>query len=142
MSIIKMFNTVTGVTSAATSIDIPAKGIIRLITLGALFADASPVIGEGMTAELSFLSTAQYTTNDARGSLCQVAQAVSFADAARIVLSGTPFCLLAPIAIIVNAGERIFLHAVGGGASVVISASAYLFIDDGIDVARAQVRRR
>lgn len=142
MSIIKMAGTVTGTTFASVAVDIPAKGVIRSITLGAVFADGSPVTAEGLTVELSFLSTPQFTTNDARGSLCQVAQIPVFVDAARIAMSGTPICVLTPIAIDVAAGERIYMHMVGGGASVVVTAVAYLFIDDGIDVARAQVRRR
>lgn len=142
MSIIKMAGSVTGITASSVSIDVPAKGVIRTIALGAVFADASPVTGEGLTVELSFLSTNQFSTNDARGSLCQVAQVPVFVDAARIALSGTPICILTPIAIEVAAGERVFMHMVGGGASVVVTAVAYLFIDDGIDVARAQTRRR
>lgn len=141
MSIIKMNVTAAAAALVSVSIDVPADGVIRTIAMGSSFTDASPVTNEGFTAELSFLSTPQFTANDVRGSLCQVSQRPVFVDAARIVLSGVPFCILTPIAILVSAGERIFLHLTPEG-SVAAGALAYLFIDDGLDVARAQVRRR
>jgi hypothetical protein len=136
-----MFVATAAGTSVSSNIDIPANGIIRVVTMGLDIEDASPVTGEGGSAELTFLSSNQLTVNDSRGSICQVSQKTGFADAARLVLAGTPFCVLTPIAIKVAAGERIYLHAVSEG-SVLTTAVAYLFIDDGIDVARAQVRRR
>ena len=142
MSVIKMFNNGTGVTVVSTQIDIPADGVIRSIAMGMQFEDASPATGEGAQVELSFLSVNTFAVNDARGSLCTVNHVVVFADAARIVMSGTPFCILTPIAVSVAAGERIFMHGVGDSVSATWLATAYLFVDDGIDVARAQVRRR
>lgn len=143
MSIIKMFVQGVGVTTLqSASIDVPAKGFIRTITLGLAFQDASPAIKEGALAELSFLSTAQFTSNDGRGSLCQVNARTVFQDAARLGIAGVPFCVLTPVAVAVNAGERIYLHGQADAASIDFQAVAYLFIDDGIDVARPQVRRR
>jgi len=145
MSIIKMSITTgaTATTVATASIDVPADGTIRAITLGMSFQDATPAISDALSAELTFLSTPQFLTNDARGSLCQTGFNVAFQDAARLVLQGVPFCVLTPIAVAVAAGERIFLHIQASGADDIDgTATAYLFIDDGLDVGRAQIRRR
>lgn len=141
MSIIKLFAAVGAGVSGSVSIDVPAKGVIRTVTLGVSVFDATPVTGEGANAELSFLSTSQFNVNDARGSICQVRQAPMHVAAAITLQGGTPFCVITPVAIVVAAGERIFLHLAGEG-STAANAVGYLFIDDGIDVARAQVRRR
>lgn len=142
MSIIKMYVTASAATLASASIDIPANGIIRTITMGMFNYDTAPgTSNEQTAAELTFLSSPQYSSNDVRGSLCQISSGLFFADAARLSLSGDPFCILTPIAIKVMAGERVYLHCTPGG-SAVASVIAYLFIDDGIDVARAQTRRR
>jgi hypothetical protein len=142
MSIIKLYTVSTAGVLATASVDIPANGIIRTITVGLFNYDTAPgTSNEQSAGELSFLSAPQYASNDVRGSLCQVAAGLYFADAARLALAGTPFCILTPIAVKVAAGERVYLHVTSGG-SAVASAVSYLFIDDGIDVARAQVRRR
>jgi len=142
MSIIRMYVAASAATAAVASIDIPADGVIRAITMGVSIYDATPVTGEGASAQLSFLSSPQYAANDVRGTLCDVRnQPAHVAAAITLSNGGTPFCVMTPIAVHVAAGERVYLHCTPEG-SVVATAVAYLFIDDGIDVARAQVRRR
>lgn len=145
MSIIKMHVLQTGVGESSAMIDVPKDGVIRTITLGIEISDTAPATTDVGRAELSFLSSNQIGVNDARGSLCEVdhqfAHVNLAATLATIAMSGTPFCILTPIAVKVAAGERIYLHVTATG-SLVAAASAYLFIDDGIDVARAQTRRR
>jgi len=141
MSIIKMSLSVSAAAAGVAQIDIPAKGVIRLLSMGMSLSDATPLTGEGATFELSFLSVATFTTNDARGSLCQIHYSPFHVAAAIIAMAGDPFCILTPIAVEVAAGERMFLHGLPVG-SAVASCQAYIYVDDGIDVARAQVRRR
>ncbi len=141
MSIIKMYLSVSAATAASASIDVPASGSIRAITMGMQMTDASPVSAEGAFFELSFLSGATFTTNDARGSLCQVSRRAFFVDAAREAVEGSGFCVVTPIDVKVAAGERIFLHGLPEG-SVVAACVVYIYVDDGIDVGRAQIRRR
>ena len=141
MSVIKLYVASSGTSLTSASIDIPADGVITALTVGMQIEDASPVITEGATAELSFLSSQTFATNDARGSLCQVARATAFADAARLVIEGSGFCVLTPIRVPVNAGERIYLHVQADG-SVVATAVAYLFVEDGLDQARPRIARR
>ena len=141
MSVIKMYVASSGTALTSASIDVPADGIITAITLGLQIEDASPVITEGSVAEVSFLSSQTFATNDARGSLCAVGRATAFADAARLVIEGSGFCVLTPIHVPVNAGERIYLHIQSDG-SVVATAVAYLFVSDGLDQARPRITRR
>jgi hypothetical protein len=144
MSIIKMVTSSVGaLTVVSSQIDIPAAGVIRTIAGGlTVTQDATPAAQDSVIAELSFLSTSTFTTNDARGSLCQVSWGLTFQDAARLITHGVHFCVLTPIAVKVAAGERMFLHLQANQTDIVANTVFYLFVDDGIDVARSQVRRR
>lgn len=145
MSIIKMFSSTAagaGNVLVSAQIDIPANGFIEAMSLGIAFSDATPTISTGCAAELSFLSQMSTTVNDARGVLLSANARIAFQDAARLILHGVPFAIMTPIRVKVAAGERVFLHSICDVADQQVLATAYLFVNDGIDVARAQTRRR
>lgn len=140
MSIIRMQIQAVSTTVNTVGVDIPADGTIEAITMGQHMEDASPVTGEGARCQLSFLGE-MVQVNDSRGVLCDTAERTFFADAARIALSGHGFCVVTPISIPVNGGERLFLHAVCDSASLIVDAVAFIFIRDKVD-ARPRIRRR
>lgn len=145
MSVIKLFAAGLVGTLSSVSIDIPADGVIQTLTLGATIeSDAVFVDGEGVTAELSFLSSPTFTTNDVRGSLCQVRanRSGGGAAAAWAASVAVPFCILSGIDVPVNAGERVFLHLQGVAGIASSSAVAYLFVKDGIDITSGRTPRR
>lgn len=141
MSIIKMVAPSLGTSLSTVGIDIPAKGVITTVAMGVRYTDATPATGDTVDVELTFSSSPQFAVHDARASICMISNQVFFTDAARLVLTGPQFCILTPVKIAVEGGERVFLHGITSG-SITGSATAYLFIDDRVDDVRPRARRR
>jgi len=140
MSVIKMYVDVAAATYEAAQIDIPADGTLYAVHLQMMVADLGPASNESVFAELSFISTPQYASNDSRGSIAQVGVGTFFADAARLVAHGGEVFAMSGLNIKLNAGERIYLHATPGG-SLIATAVAYMYVEDGMDQPRALRRR-
>lgn len=141
MSIIKMYVDVASATYEAAQVDIPADGTLYAFHLGMMRTDATPVDNESVFCELSFISTPQYASNDARGSIGQVMLATfEMLEATTFGVNGPNNVFLSGLDIRLNAGERIYLHATPGG-SIVATAFAYMYIHDGLDQPRAARRR-
>jgi len=141
MSVIKMYVDVAAATYEAAQIDIPADGTLYAFNMQILVGDATPVNNESVFAELSFISSPQFASNDSRGSIGQVGVGGYQALAATtVIIDGAWTMAMSGLNIHLNAGERIYLHATPGG-SITATVVAYMYIDDGMDQPRA-VRRR
>ena len=116
VSTIKIFGvgTVSVFTNSVAAIDIPEDGEIVAIV--------GTVQGMGMgaddtaTAELSFLSTNQIDTNDARGSILEVSTRTGAVSTNGQAKSSDNIALSIPDGLPVNAGERVHLHTRGSAA--------------------------
>ena len=143
MTVYKMYVTESAsaaVTSA--SIDIQNDGAIEAVTLGVSVVESS-ALNFVVSAEVTFASTPQFTSNDVRASLCQAAAVMQEATATPAMgVPGIPFCVVPGLSVPVEAGERIWLHLQSNTASVdSASAVAYLFVRDGADGKTARKRR-
>jgi hypothetical protein len=138
LSIIGMYAATSGGTEdALASIDIPSDGRITGVdwAVSALLnAD-----GELLEAELSFLSTNQIRTNDARGSISQVRLEMYLLTSGATQHSANKFVALSP-GLEVAAGERLYIHS-RATAGVVASLGLALHLDLAKTV-RARMRRR
>lgn len=96
---------------------------------------------ESLRAELSFLSTNQIQSNDARGSICKIEEEIVFATGVGRQSFGRSLFFEFPGGIPVNAGERIHLHSSGStGADAEITFDMYVdFVGSG---SRGASRRR
>lgn len=154
-TIIKVSGTISASATSndIASIDIPEDGNIVCVG-GAIVGIYAPTIGAANTnqnlqlmAELSFLSTNQISTNDARGSIAGVAvsSAGYFAEAVETGGSGfklseqDSICLEGGI--IVNAGERIHLHGYSSTVGLTATATFLLYITTAGGGRRAIKRR-
>lgn len=145
MSIIKLFaSSGGGATLISAAADIPEDGRIEAVTLSCnMVSDATPTNARIGRAEISFLSSATFSINDVRGSLCQVLNAeIGAAAADGLKLNPAVSALVvAPIDVMVAAGERVFLHVQSTSATATFEAIGYLYIRDGADLARGTRRR-
>ena len=138
---IKIFGegTISVFSSDVASIDIPEDGEILSI-LGFVSGKGMDADGDQAYAELSFLSTHQIESNDARGSILEVATRMSLGAAGvaksneSVVISFTPGS-----GIPLNAGERIHLHTFGS-TGVTPKATFMLYLSTG-GARRARKRR-
>ena len=140
-SIIKISGTViAGATSnGIASVDIPEDGEIVCIG-GVLTGDytGAPAPRANSTlrlvAELSFLSTNQIGANDARGAIAGlgVSMVELYGEAAETGGGGGKISEMASICfhegIIINAGERIYIHGFSSIADLGASATFLLYI--------------
>lgn len=111
---------------SAASADIPQDADIVGVSgyVGATGADAD---GDFVRAELSFLSTNQLLTNDARASIFQVEVMITSATVASIAKASEQQTIAIPDGIPVAAGERIHLHVTdAAGVSPVVVFMVYL----------------
>lgn len=130
--------TISVTTNDVAAIDIPEDGTIDAVSI--------TIEGQGMTsedlaqAELSFLSTNQIGSNDARGSIA-LAQ-IGTCTITTSGLSSKVFTLFVAIpgGLSVNAGERIHLHT-GASTGVTPVASADIYFT-GKGSSRRATRRR
>ena len=112
---------------SAANVDVPADGEIIGLTLE-IATTANDAAGDGLRMEVSFGSTNQFTTNDARnvlGSIMLLADDIQTAEnniavARMAVMLGSPGM---PVA----AGERIHMHVGILGAASSFSSRAILY---------------
>lgn len=134
MSVYKLYAAGSGGTeNNAASLDVQFEGKITAILMSS-YGDFDAA-DESLSVEVSFLSTATFTSNDARGSLAMNTMSTGVVtsganNGGRIAVSG--------INIPVNAGERLHLH-ISSTAGVVSQNQAYIYVDDGSD---PNLRRR
>jgi hypothetical protein len=130
MSLYKFYTATVG--DAAASIDIVKSGKIEAIqwaTVGDLDAD-----GEAFNAELSFSSSSGFTTHDTKSSISAIRQLAAGTPAAYDAVN----LFMAPLAIGVTEGERLYLHT--SGAAII--CTVYVWVNDGLDLAGRQRRVR
>lgn len=137
MSVYKLAATGAGGTqNGIAQLDVQFDGIITAIA-GTLDFDAA---GNGHTAayEVSFLSVNTIGTNDTRGSLYSLRSKMvnTAAGQMQTAVNGA----VGGLAINLNAGERLWLHAVVT-AAIVSVAEFYIYVEDGQGVSTAQRRR-
>ncbi len=146
MSVIKMYGPASAGAEVTVSIDVPADGILDSLSLGVTVDDDTAMDGapKSLSAEVSFMSSSTFVTNDARGSLCTVTAAMFGQVVTDLIMLGptsVPFCILNNLNIRLNAGERIYMHILSSDPDIPGRAAAYLFINDNVD-GRARTRRR
>ena len=117
---IKIFGTGTTnqFTSDVSSIDIPEDGEILGI-MGHISANGMNLADDKVYAELSFLSTHQIESNDARGSILEVmVQFGMLSSGAGPASQMITLSFIPGSGIPVNAGERIHLHTFASNGPV------------------------
>lgn len=136
MTIYKLYGGSSG--DDAASLDIQIDGEIEAILMSADVAGAD-ALNDGVIAEVSFLSTNGFGSNDVRGSLMTVQCRQNFLTsgggnmATNMAVGG--------ISIPVAAGERVHLHILDRGSPTSRSVHAYLYVRDK-GTARVLTRRR
>lgn len=134
MSVYKLAASSTGGSQdAIAQLDIQFDGIIT--AMHGSVANQGTTAGNSVEFEASFLSVNTINTNDTRGSLFTLGMRISAAGAGNTANSG-----VGGLAIAVNAGERVWLHALGT-ASVSGTANIYIYVEDGQGVPVANRRR-
>ncbi len=133
----KLYASVAASTPAAASIDIQFDGLIEgvLMDLSCTGADA---LNDGATAEVSFASTAGFTSNDTRASFAGVSAFQGFLTSGGSQVGKSVFVTLGK-GIPVAAGERIYLH-IGELVSVTAAVRVWIYTAT-IGGERAQRRR-
>jgi len=128
-----------GAENAIASLDIPQDGVITGIDWdGRADVDAD---GEVIEAELSFIATAQFGTNDVRGRLSSVGAQISLTTSGVAHTSLQKF--VGPTEIPVAGGERLHLHLnATAGLSSTIRVNIHLDVGRSRDVRRRSARRR
>ena len=121
---IQMYTTVTSNQDSSVNIDIPADGVLVGVdwAAGASGADAD---GDMLQCELSFNSTSQRTTNDARAGISALKIRTTAATAASIANTSANKYVDLRDGLTVQGGERIYLHfksesGVGGEVLVML----------------------
>ncbi len=137
---IQMFDAGSSTADAVASIDIPQNGKIVGIDWS--------VRGEGFAADadlveydLSFVSTNQRTTNDARGTISSIMLGVSAATAAALVATYANKYVDLKDGISVSAGERLYLH-LSASTNATASVICMVHFRFGASTARRTARRR
>lgn len=121
------------------SIDIPEDG--KLVAIQAMISDVTITAAEVCLVEISFLSTNQISSNDARGSIFQfsLGHGVDVTSGGHNGYMNTYAAF--PDGIPINAGERIHMHCVIVG-SLDAAIACMLYLDTrGTGVRRARKRR-
>lgn len=137
MSVIKLEATGSAgtTTNSAAAIDVPVDGVITAVDI-TIKGDALDAADDQADAELSFLSTNSFSTNDVRNSLAMVT--VQNNAMAAATGQGSKHKTITGLRIPVFSGERIHLH-LNGDTGVTPAGYAYIFIEDRIG---ARTRRR
>lgn len=138
MSVYKLAATGTGGTqNAAAQLDIQFDGLItgmHGMILATLVAG-----GDQAIAEASFLSVNTIGSNDTRGSLLAIGTRLVVLDATGNTQNAENTSI-GGLAIVVNAGERIWLH-IAATASRASQVEFYFYVEDG-QVTPTAARRR
>lgn len=134
MSIYKLYGTNSGSGDAVASLDIQFDGEIVGYSM---FGHGDDLLSDEVSsAEVSFLSTSSFTSNDARGVIACHGIKHTFTTSG----AGTQSYNVAQsgLSIPVVAGERMYLH-LNGVAAKTHTASCILYVADQADV---NIRRR
>jgi len=137
MSVYKLAATgVGGVQDGIAQLDVQFDGIITAIhmTVTARLADA-----EEANIEVSFISTNTIGSNDTRGSLFIMRQQANTSDTGWALHEGRS-AGIAGLAIVVNAGERLWMHMVVDDGKVA-KADAFIYVEDGQAIPVSSRRR-
>ena len=118
-------------TNSISSIDIPEDS--EIVSIGGLIVTTVAQAAAGLwsaVAELSFLSTNQIGTNDARGAVAGIGVTFEIFGAAAGTKTSEQNALTFPEAIIVSAGERMHLHGITNlvGPGSVATATFLLYL--------------
>ena len=111
VTVIRVFDTNNTSADSVVSVDIPEDGDIVGVH-GSLAASGMDADADGAQVELSFLSTNQLSTNDARGSIMALDVRNTAATVAAITMDSLSTYIWLADGIPVNAGERIHLHRI------------------------------
>ncbi len=125
MTIYKLYAATAG--DSVASIDIQLDGEIKSILMT---GEASGVdaVNEGFTAEVSFLSSNGFTTNDTRGSLMTIQSRMGLSTNGGLQTAVNMG--VSNLDVPVNAGERVHLHITDLGTITVRNVHAYLYVQD------------
>lgn len=116
------------------SIDVPANGHLIGLDWEVLAAASGADFTD--TFEVSFGSTSQFATNDARATISSCAVGGDVTTSGATALHANKYVALPDIP--VNMGERIYLH--GTGTAITITARAHLHFDFDLDRPRTRLR--
>ena len=138
MSVYKLAGTGTGGTeNGLGQLDIMADGVIT-----GLHGDLSAVFeanADTAYSEISFLSVNSQGVNDTRGSLCSLDIELLLVTGGYAMVVGKN-TNVGGLAIVVNAGERLWLHSVASSADSTRHAW-YIYVEDGVGLQQSQRRR-
>ncbi len=136
MTIYKLYGAAS--TDSVASLDIQLDGVITSMLMTGMCAGVN-ALDEGMQAEISFLSSNTFGSNDVRGSL------MTMQIRSGMLTSGMGNMCdninISSVNIPVNAGERIHLHIRDAGTLTGRVVHAYLYVEDK-GVSRLSSRRR
>lgn len=135
--IYKLYGAINADADAIASIDIQNDGFINAMLI-AMTAAGMDALSDQLRVEISFLSSNTLENNDSRGSLITMAISQNFLTTGGGTSGGNNS--VSGLRIQVSQGERIFMH---GKISTGVSgkATAYLYVDDGVDQKPARRRR-
>lgn len=122
-----------GVQNGIAQVDVTVDGLITAIHANII--NLGTVTGNEVQMEASFLSVNTIGVNDTRGSLFNIGHRLIAGGSNQSAHSG-----VGGLAIVVTAGERMFLHIVAT-AAVASSVDIYIYVEDGAGLATATRRR-
>ena len=137
MSIYKLSGAGTGgAENGIAQLDVQFDGIITAVH-GSITA-ALDANQEFAIAEASFISTSSINSNDTRGSIFTIRSQIGLVTSGMAKTAEN--ASVGGLAIVVNAGERLWLH-LNVSASTVATAEIYLYVEDGQGVPTSTRRR-
>lgn len=137
---IQMYDSSGSTADAVASIDIPQNG--RILGLDwSMRAEGMAADADLAQYDLSFVSTNQRTTNDARGTISSCMVGISAATAASIAGTFANKFVDLKDGIGVSAGERLYLH-LDTTANTTSTVVLIVYFKFGTAVARRSARRR
>lgn len=119
---IQLFASATPADNAA-SIDVPQDG--RLVGVDWTMTVAASGADFSVLGEISFASTSQFSSNDARASITTCAVNSDLTTSGAAVGMANKYVMLPEIP--VSTGERIYLHT--SGTAIVVGTRAHLYFD-------------
>lgn len=125
MTIYKLWSDQVG--DSVASLDVQLDGNITSILL-ACQAGGVDVLNEGVSAEVSFLSSNTISSNDVRGSLMAIQSRLGAITTGG--MNTAQNISVSTLYIPVNAGERIHLHIEDIGTLASRTAFCYLYVED------------
>lgn len=138
MTIYKLHFSAAATADSLASLDIQLDGEINAIHMTGKCAGADG-LNDGFNAEVSFLSSNSFTSNDTRGSLMIIQSELGFLTTGGH--NGSVNAQVSSLFIPVSAGERIHLHMQLNGAPTGVNVHCFLYVQDK-GIARASSRRR